>query len=232
MLTLKDLIRRARSRLDDENSNDYLWSRHELLDCINDTVRDAAIRANLKVEDDLEIPFVQNADLTWKAKYPLPNGILNVNSVYLLSQPGITLKRNSFGRLDQLIHRRPTLLGTPLEYTLDQTQPGTGEEFGIFIRTITFLGAPIKTDTAVLQTVRLPNLLEFDDDVPEFDDMYHPDLIPGITGLAYLKKDADTFDPKRSARDLQLFEDRFGFRLPAVVLRDRQTQMPLEMIVG
>jgi hypothetical protein len=61
------------------------------------------------------------------------------------------------------------------------------------------------------------------------DEFWHPDLVFGITGLAYLKKDADTFDPKRSVRDLQLFEDRFGVRIPASVMRERQTDVPLEI---
>ena len=83
----------------------------------------------------------------------------------------------------------------------------------------------------MLSIVRLPNVLESSDDVPEMDELFQPDLIYGITGLAYLKRDTDTFDPKRSQRDLQIFADRFGERLPAVVIRERQTDVPIEMIL-
>ena len=231
MLTLKDLIRRSRSRLRDKVPP-YLWDECELLDCINDTVRDAAIRANLVVQDDIPLVFTQNTDLSWKAKYALDSGVLAVKSVYLVSQPSITLHQTSFQRQNTRYHARPTEIGTPAKFALDQTMPGTGDDYGVFVRAITFIPQPIEADTAMLEIVRLPTLLEEDDDVPEIDEIYHPDLIAGITGLAYLKKDSDTFDPTRSKRDLQLFEDRFGIRLPASVMRERQTDVPSEMILG
>jgi len=232
MLTLADLRRRARSRLDDEGASNYLWSDQVLLDCINDTLIDAAIRANLTVQCGLAIPFVQNVDLTWKAQYALPSNTLSVRGVYLLSQPEVNLIETSYRRIRQLAFGRPTQVGSPYSYALDQTQAGTGDDLGNLVRTITFIATPDKEDTAIVDVVRLPAPLEYDEDVPEMDGMWHPDLVYGITGLAYLKKDADTFDPKRSQRDLQIFEDRFGPRLPAVVLRERQTDVPLQMIVG
>lgn len=231
MLTLADLRRRARSRLDDTVAP-YLWSNSELDDAINDTVRDAAIRANLVVQDDYPVVFAQNADLTWKAKYALPSGTLDVKSVYLLSQPTNNLVRSSYRRIEQQYYGRPTQVGSPYGYVLDQTQAGTGDDSGIYVRTITFLATPDAADTAMLDIVRLPILLETEGDVPEFDEIWHPDLVYGITGLAYLKRDSDTFDPTRSARDLQFFEDRFGPRLPAAVIRERQTDVPHEMILA
>ena len=231
MLTLADLRRRARSRLDDVLAP-YLWSDSDLNDYINDTIRDVAIRASLTVQDDFPIAFTQKADLTWNAKYALASGTLAVKSVYLLSQPFNVLARTSFRREAQYYNGRPIQNGTPYAYALDQTQAGTGDDTGIFVRTITFVGNPVAADTAMLEIVRLPALLEGAADVPEIDEIWHPDLIYGITGLAYLKRDADTFDPKRSRDDMQEFTNRFGERLPAVVIRERQTDEPLEMVVG
>lgn len=231
MLTLADLKRRARSRLDDLKAP-YLWSDVELLDYINDALRDACIRANLTVQDDLSLPFVQNTDLTWKSKYNLASGILDVQSVRLSSQPTYTLQRTSMRRQEQYYGGRPVQEGTPWAYALDKTQAGTGDDTGIFVRAITFIGTPTEADTALIDISRLPVLLENDDDVPEIDEIWHPDLIFGVTARAYLKRDADTFDPKRAARDEMKFEERFGPRLPAVVLRERQMEVPYEMIVG
>lgn len=231
MLTLADLRRRARSRLDDISAP-YLWSNSELDDAINDTVRDAAIRANLVVQDDYPVVFTQNVDLTWKAKYALPSGTLDVKSVYLASQPTNTLVRSSYRRIEQQYYGRPTQVGSPYGYVLDQTQAGSGDDTGIFVRTVTFVSTPAVADTAMLDIIRLPVLLESDGDVPEFDEIWHPDLVYGITGLAYLKRDTDTFDPKKSERDLTFFENRFGPRLPAAVIRERQTDVPFEMILA
>jgi hypothetical protein len=222
MLTLADLIRRARSRLDDELP-EYLWSDGELTDYINDTVRDAAVRASLSIQDDVPITLIPGTN-----KYSLPSSVMEVNAVYLTSEPSNTLRRTSFRALRSY---RPvvTQTGTPYSYALDQTTAGLGDYAGTFIRTITFIHTPSIADTAMLDIIRLPALLEDGDAVPEIDEFWHPDLILGVTGLAYLKKDADTFDPKRSARDLQLFEDRFGVRIPASVMRERQTDVPLEI---
>lgn len=232
MLNLKELIRRTRSKLDDTSSTFDLWTREDILGYINDTVRDAAIRASLTVQDDVSIPFAQNADLTWKSKYALPSGYLDVRSVRLASSPTNTLVRTSIRRQEQIRQGRPTMNGGPTAYALDQTQAGTGDDRGLYVRTITFLGTPTGADTALLDVVRLPRLLEYDDDVPEIDEIYHPDLIFGITALAYLKHDDDTYDPKKAVRDMQLFEDRFGTRIPASVMRERQTDVPLEMILS
>lgn len=230
MLTLADLLRRTRSRLDDSVAP-YLWSDSELIDCINDTIADAAIRANLSVQDDVPIVFTQNIDLTWKAKYALPSNALSVKSVYLVSQPSYPLVRTSFNSIERNTNTIATQLGSPYAFALDQTKAGTGDYSGMYVRAITFIGIPTVADTAMLSIVRLPNILEASDDVPEMDESFQPDLIYGITGLAYLKRDTDTFDPKRSQRDLQFFSDRFGERLPAVVIRERQTDVPIEMIL-
>ena len=231
MLTLADIRRRVRSRLDDMVPN-YLWSDQELLDYTNDTLRDACLRANLVVQDDIPVPFVQNIDLTWKAKYALPSGYLAVKSVYLASQPQVTLQKTSFRRHEQYYAGRPAFTGTPFAYALDQTQAGTGDDSGIFVRSITFIGTPTKADTAYMDVLRLPVLLESDGDVPEIDEIWHPDLIYGIAALAYLKRDTDTFNEKKSQKEFAMFEERFGPRLPAVVIRERQTDVPFDMVVG
>ena len=230
MLTLAGIRRRARSRLDDLNAP-YLWSDVELNDAINDTLRDAALRASLTVQDDIAIPFTQKVDLTWNNKYAIASGILDVKSVYLASNPNYTLTRTSMRRREQIMGGRVQYDGKPYAYAVDKTKAGTGDDEGIFVRTLTFIGTPTAADTAYMDVVRLPVLLEADGDVPEIDEIWHPDLVFGVTGLAFLKRDADTFDPKKSERDMSVFEERFGPRLPAVVIRERQAEVPYEMIV-
>lgn len=231
MLTLADIRRRVRNRLDDTNPK-YLWSDAELLDYINDTIRDAAMRANLVVQDDIAIPFTQKADLSWNNTYALASGVLEVKSVYLNSLPSYRLFRTSYRRTEQYYGGIPIAQGTPYAYALDRTKYGTGDDEGIYVRAITFIGTPAAADTAYMDILRLPVLMENDSDVPEMDEIWHPDLVYGVTALAYLKRDTDTYDPKKSERDFAMFEERFGPRLPAVVIRERQTDVPLEMFVS
>jgi hypothetical protein len=232
MLTYKQIVHRVRSRLDDQNPAKYLWTEHDILHNTNDTISDACIRANLVVVDDVEIPFTQDGNLDWNAKYPLPSGTLAVNSIYLASAPSVFLRQTSFRRLSQLNRFRPTQKGAPTFYALDQTMAGKGDDTGIVVRTVTFVPQPIKADTAMLEIARLPVAIEFDEDVPEMDEIYHPDLIYGITGLCYMKRDADTFNAKKAIDDMAIFESRFGPRLPASVMRERQTDIPYQMIVS
>jgi hypothetical protein len=225
-LTRADLRRRARQRLDDTVAP-YLWSDQELNDAINDALIDASIRAHLTVEDDYDIAVTAST-----AKYALPSGVLDVKSVYLNSQPTVTLTRTSIRRREQYYGGRPNSTGTPWSYALDQTKAGTGDDYGILVRSITFIGTPTAADTAYLDIVRLPATLEVDTDIPEIDGMFHPDLVYGVLERAYMKSDIDSFDPVRSKMNAELFEARFGPRLPAVVLRERQTEVPYEMILG
>jgi hypothetical protein len=225
VLTLKDLRRRARNRLDDK-VKPYMWAEDELDDYINDALRDAAIRAHLVV-DDYAIAVTIGT-----TKYALPSGTLLVKSVRLASNLDYTLTESSIRQQEQFFGGRTTITGTPLRYALDKTKAGTRDDDGIRVRTITFLETPDTADTAYVDLVRLPVLLEGEQDVPEIDEIWHPDLIFGVTGYAYLKQDADTYDPQKSERDFAMFEQRFGPRISAAVMRERQTDVPLEMIVG
>jgi hypothetical protein len=229
VLTLSDLIRRARSRLDDA-ALPYLWTDQDLTDYINDALWDAALRANLTVQDEIPVVFTQTGSV-WNARYALPSGILDVKSVYLNSAPTAPLERTSIRRQEQVFKHRPTQSGSPWGYALDMTKLGSGDDDGLYVRAITFLGTPDAADTAYLDVVRLPVILEGSCDIPEIDPMWQSDLMFGVTALAYLKNDTDTYNPQKSARDFLMFEERFGPRLPAVVLRERQTDVPLEMIV-
>lgn len=229
-LSLEDLKRRARSRLDDE-AFPYLWSDIDLLDYINEAIQDACIRANLDVQDEVQIPFTQNIDLTFKNKYALPFGTLYVKSVRLASNPGRTLCATSLRQIERDTHGRPISTGAPNTYATDQTQDGRGQQCGIRVRTLYFMPTPSVADTALVDIVRVPCDLENDSDVPEIDAVWHSDLIYGVTSLAYLKRDTDTFDEKKSNRDGAIFEERFGPRLPAVVIRERQTDVPLQIMM-
>lgn len=226
MLTRADIRRRARSRLDDSVAP-YLWSDTELNDAIDDALIDASLRAHLTVQDDYPISLVANT-----GKYALPSNTLDVKSVYLASQPTLTLTRTSIRRREQYYGGRPTQNGSPWAYALDQTKAGTGDDFGLLVRSITFIGTPTAADTAYVDLVRLPAPLETDQDIPEIDGMWHPDLVYGVCERAYMKSDIDTFDPNRMQVNAALFEARFGPRLSAYVLRERQTEVPYEMIVG
>ncbi|MFZ4537158.1 hypothetical protein [Propionivibrio sp.] len=78
-----------------------------------------------------------------------------------------------------------------------------------------------KADDVVLMTVvRLPlSAMESDTDTPEIRTQHHQKLIDWVKYRAYSVQDADAFDPQGAVRALGAFEQAFGPRQTANVLR-------------
>jgi len=235
MITVENYILRVRRLVDDLDTTPYLWSDEEIVDALNDALIDAATRVDLTVQDNIQIPFTQvSVGGVWNDTYALSSRVTDIKSVRLASRPYATLTRSSIRRYEAQFGGRPNASSsTPTAYFVDVTTAGKGADRGLLVRSIQFTPAPTKADTAIINVARLPAELSVDDTdaIPEIDPMWQADLIFGITGRLYLKKDTDTFDPKKSEKDLAEFERRFGVRLPASVLRERQTDVPHEMIV-
>lgn len=90
------------------------------------------------------------------------------------------------------------------------------------------LDEPAQTALSLSLTVlRLPRAdMEADDDEPEIRPEHHAALIDWALHVAYLKKDADTFDEQASARHLARFTAYFGPKPTANVLRKHRRKSP------
>lgn len=90
------------------------------------------------------------------------------------------------------------------------------------------LDEPAQTAMSLaLTVVRLPRAgMESDDDEPEIRPEHHVALIDWALHVAYLKKDADTFDEQASARHLARFTAYFGPKPTANVLRKHRRKSP------
>jgi len=235
MITVADYIQRVRVRLDDLDATPYLWSDQEIVDALNDSLIDAALRADLTVQMNYQIPFTQvSPGGAWNDTYALPSRTTDIRSVRLASRPGISLTRASVRRNETLYNGRPTSSAThPLRYFPDITIAGKGVDKGLLVRSIQFSPIPTAANTALVDLARLPAELSLDDleAFPEIDAMWQPDIVYGITARLLLKNDMETYKPKKSEKDFAMFEGVFGIRVPASVLRERQTDVPREMIV-
>ena len=227
-MILSAMRTRLRSYLDDTEATRYKWTDSELNDAINEALQDAFVRARLTIQDSISLPFTQTTGV-WNSVYALPSSYLEVLSVRLNSAPQKPLLRTSISYEERVTGIRPVSQTGVYAFALDQTTVNGAS--GLPERSITFLGAPTEADTAILDVSRLPATLVADSQIPEIDPMWHSDLLWGAAFYAYNKKDADTFDPGAIARYYSLFEERFGEKLPAVVIRERQTDVPMEMIV-
>src|SRR5512135_16035 len=72
-------------------------------------------------------------------------------------------------------------------------------------------------DTLYITAARLP-LVDMNEEAssPEINARFHESLIHWIKYRAYLKKDADTYDPQEAAKALALFEQEFGAKSSAI----------------
>lgn len=87
---------------------------------------------------------------------------------------------------------------------------------------------PVSESTRLTLTVQRYPLREMveADSSPEIRPQHHIHLVQWALYRAYLKRDADTFDPTRSATHEALFDHYFGPRPTANVLRKQRRKTP------
>lgn len=85
-------------------------------------------------------------------------------------------------------------------------------------RRLQLVGVPTVDGQILLEVIRLP-LEAIETGVPEIPQNYLADCINWMCHLAYLKNDADTVDPEKSAKHEDLFEKRVGPRRTDLMLQ-------------
>lgn len=217
-MNLMELRTRLRARLRDELLPP-LWPDETLNAHLNDALREAVIRADLTVECNIRIPIVVGV-----TQYLFPVEVLLVRSVRLESLPDFELAKTSLRRqIDRHEARGGRTTEKPSRYVLDQTLGVT--------RAVTLLDTPSKVDALLVDVVRRAAELIDDTDEPEIDSLWHLDLLDWAEWLAYNEPYADAQYGKLALMRRQSFEEKFGIRLPACVIRERQTDVPIEIIV-
>ena len=71
-----------------------------------------------------------------------------------------------------------------------------------------------------------PLRADLDTAKPEIHERFHERLMDWVLHRAYLKQDADTFDPGKAAQSLALFVQAFGERPDANVQRKHRDRRP------
>ena len=86
-----------------------------------------------------------------------------------------------------------------------------------------------EADTLALTVYRgalKPLSADIDTGKPEIPERFHERLMDWVLHRAYLKQDAETFDPAKAAQSLALFIQSFGERPDANVQRKRRDKRP------
>jgi hypothetical protein len=204
-MTHTEIINLARGWLDDL-AIPYGWSLDEMIAYYNDTVNEFCEQTKILVDSTTEAicKLTLAASL---AKYTLDSRVIEV-------------LRGRLVTYDRKITRRTRTFMDNYSPGWDSAtaSSGTPKNFLGDLDTgyITLAPTPDAIDTLWLTVVRFP-LAQLTsailDLAPEIHFKYHFGLLDGICGRAYLKQDAETYDPKKAERHLVLWRATINARM-------------------
>lgn len=203
MATLGELVAIARKEADDA-AEPYLWPTSDWYEFANDAENEACRRARL----------ITDASTT-----------AICTAAVAIGAPSVTLDpRVIFVRRAQLaLQSRPL---TPVDSRdLDQNAPNWEAQTGTpraWVRNwetgkLRLWPTPQVIDTLRLRVVRLPLVpMEDGESIPEINPRLHRSLVFWMLYRAYSKQDSQTYDEKKAALNLALFEREFGQKSSAI----------------
>lgn len=189
------------------------WSNEELTDFINAAEKEATRAAFLlkKSEAALSISSVAGT-----SEYPVNSKILRIKEAY--SQDGRTLSPIEHEDLTCIPDWR-NKVGTPTSYVIDSETS-----------TILLYPKPVEAGLVHLLYYRLPlNDLDWGvpTGVPEIREEYQRMMLDYAAHLAYLKEDANAFDPGRAEYFRQKFVSNFTTSSAYGEVRRRRNRAPV-----
>lgn len=197
-MNLSDLRKSFRVKTGDLASP-YLWKDEEIDGYINEALVEAVDRGLTVFDRD---SFTVDVEVGVTA-YQLDASIIRVKEVWVTTKDGIVLDA------PELMHPSRAYAGYERDVFSELSQDSQGyrvEEDGLFV-----LGAdPAVSAVLSLVVHRYARTLEDDSDTPEIANMYHNRMLEWALKLAYLKQDADAFDPNASDRHDAEFSRTFG----------------------
>lgn len=213
-MNLSELVKATRSRADDQ-ADPPLWTDQEIIDYLNESEREACIRARLI--EDMDTPEVTRLPLrAGKGLYDIHCSILAVRRVYLQNAKSALAESSIEYQDDQSFSDWMTRIGTPRWYIFHE---GNSQ--------LRLVDAPKSDDTAILRVHRMPlRPMKSPTDRPEIHPKHHVRLIDWALRMAYLKQDADTYDEQKAAKYEAMFTASFGIREDANVLRKHADKDP------
>lgn len=193
----------------------YLWPHTEVAEWFNEAEREACIRGRLifdKTSGFTTIAIAADSDTT----IDLDPSIIEIQYARLITSGGVSTKISPSDRTEQ-----------------DRLDPDWRDNTDLpsaFIhddKSIELNAIPEEAYTLKLETYRLPTQdMSAEDDEPEISSVHHRHLVHWVLHRAYLKPDADGFDPGKAEKALAEFEAYFGPRPDAANQRRTNANRP------
>lgn len=210
-----EFINRFRTHLRDDSVPPF-WGSDEIVGFLNEAVQEACERAKLIEDRSSDATVVQL--LPAQSTYDLDCSVLQIKRATLQGRP---LDETSVEELDCDDSGWERRTGKPRCFVFE---PATGSE----PPRIRFVATPTLADTVSLTVFRgaLTPLKVDSNRGPEIPERFHERLLDWMYFRAYMKQDADAFDPKKAAESLSVFVQAFGERPDANVQRKRRDKHP------
>lgn len=216
-MKVADFIDEFRDIVQDQQDPPF-WSSENIVRYLNEAVQEACERA--KLIEDRTTPAVCSITLqAGESTYALHPSVLQIKRLTFRGRP---LDESSVEELDSESHDWETRSGTPRLFIFEQGSGAQPPKVRL-VPTPTEAGAVALT---VYRGALKPLSADLDQAKPEIPERLHDRLLDWMLHRAYLKQDADRFDPSKSATSLGLFVQAFGERPSANVRRKQRDRRP------
>ena len=216
-MKVADFIDGFRSTVGD-NEEPYFWSDEDIVRYLNEAVQEACERAKL-IEDRRTPEVCSVVVVSGQDTYDLHASVFEIKRLAL---GGRVLDETSVEELDCDAPGWERRTGTPRQFIFEQAS-------GASPASIRLVPAPASSGAIALTVYRgalKPLRADVDLGKPELPERFHERLLDWVLHRAYLKQDADTFDPNKAAQSLALFVQSFGERVDANVQRKHRDRAP------
>lgn len=194
------------------------WSDAQIVRYLNEAVQEACERAKL-IEDRLTPAVCSITLVPDVSTYQLHPSVFEIKRAALRGRP---LDETSVEEMDEDCPGWENWKGLPRAFIFEQAN-------GARPASIRLVRTPTQADTLALTVYRgalKPLSADIDTAKPEIPERFHERLMDWVLHRAYLKQDADTFDPNKAAESKALFVQAFGERPDANVQRKQRDRRP------
>lgn len=212
-----ELIERFRVTANDQQEPPF-WSNELIVSYLNEAIQEACERAKL-IEDRRTAEVCSVAVVAGQNTYDLHASVFEIKR---LSLDGRVLDETSVEELDCVAPGWEGKTGTSRQFIFEQAR-------GNSPASIRLVPASANSGSIALTVYRCalkPLRADVELGKPELPERFHERLLDWVLHRAYLKQDADTFDPNKATQSLALFVQAFGERVDANVQRKHRDRAP------
>lgn len=212
-MKVDDFIIQFRAAAFDEVDPPF-WSDEEIVTYLNEAVQEACERAKLIEDRSMSLTLVPGQDT-----YNLHSSVFEIKRLAFRGRP---LHETSVEALDAECPGWESRSGLPRCFIFEQASGAQPPK-------VRLVPTPIAADMASLTVCRgalKPLNPDLTNAQPEIPTRFHERLLDWAMHRAYLKQDAETFNPNKAEASLSLFVQAFGQRPDANVQRKQRDRRP------